>query len=179
MSPSTAIKSIRLAAEAGHDCFEDRRRVNGYVGTARDHDERWRRGRHQRGDAAGLWRASQAFMKYGRTGRETLRRMIEFHELWLRDVSGVDTSATLLGEGIDRAKKLDSRSVREATFGRITPGTRAAETDSATGDERSTPNRARPALAETAATATCATTGPPRRGSCPGVPPTSARRPSA
>jgi hypothetical protein len=25
-------------------------------------------------------------MKYGRTGRETLRRMIEFHELWLRDL---------------------------------------------------------------------------------------------
>ncbi len=39
-----------------------------------------------RGDPAGLWKASQAFMNYGRTGRETLRRMIEFHELWLRDL---------------------------------------------------------------------------------------------
>src|SRR5262249_30320287 len=39
-----------------------------------------------RRDPAGLWRASQGFMKYGRTGRETLRRMIEFHELWLRDL---------------------------------------------------------------------------------------------
>jgi DNA polymerase III subunit delta' len=39
-----------------------------------------------RGDAPGLWKASQAFMKYGRTGREALRRMIEFHELWLRDL---------------------------------------------------------------------------------------------
>jgi DNA polymerase-3 subunit delta' len=39
-----------------------------------------------RGDASGLWKASQNFMKYGRTGRETLRRMIEFHELWLRDL---------------------------------------------------------------------------------------------
>jgi DNA polymerase III gamma/tau subunit len=39
-----------------------------------------------RGDAQGLWIASQKFMKYGRTGRETLRRMIEFHELWLRDL---------------------------------------------------------------------------------------------
>ncbi len=39
-----------------------------------------------RGDAQGLWKASQGFMKYGRTGRETLRRMIEFHELWLRDL---------------------------------------------------------------------------------------------
>jgi hypothetical protein len=28
----------------------------------------------QRWDAPGLWKASQAFMKYGRTGRETLRR---------------------------------------------------------------------------------------------------------
>ena len=40
----------------------------------------------QRWDAPGLWKASQAFMKYGRTGRESLRRMIEFHELWLRDL---------------------------------------------------------------------------------------------
>jgi len=39
-----------------------------------------------RGDPSGLWRASQGFMKYGRTGREALRRMIEFHELWLRDL---------------------------------------------------------------------------------------------
>jgi DNA polymerase-3 subunit delta' len=39
-----------------------------------------------RGDSAGLWRAAQSFMNYGRTGRETLKRMIEFHELWLRDL---------------------------------------------------------------------------------------------
>ena len=39
-----------------------------------------------KGDARELWRASQKFMKFGRTGRETLRRMIEFHELWLRDL---------------------------------------------------------------------------------------------
>jgi len=39
-----------------------------------------------RGDAQGLWQASQRYMKYGRTGRETLRRMVEFHELWLRDL---------------------------------------------------------------------------------------------
>jgi DNA polymerase III subunit delta' len=39
-----------------------------------------------RGDAPGLWQASQRYMKFGRTGRETLRRMIEFHELWLRDL---------------------------------------------------------------------------------------------
>jgi DNA polymerase-3 subunit delta' len=39
-----------------------------------------------RGDAAGLWKAAQAFMAYGKTGRESLRRMIEFHALWLRDL---------------------------------------------------------------------------------------------
>jgi DNA polymerase-3 subunit delta' len=38
------------------------------------------------GDGGGLLRAVQAFMRYGRTGRETLRRMIEFHQLWLRDL---------------------------------------------------------------------------------------------
>lgn len=37
-------------------------------------------------DAAGLWKIAQGFMKYGRTGRETLRRMVEFHLLWLRDL---------------------------------------------------------------------------------------------
>jgi DNA polymerase-3 subunit delta' len=40
----------------------------------------------QRHDAAALWKAAQAYMKYGKTGRETLRRMIEFHQLWLRDL---------------------------------------------------------------------------------------------
>src|SRR5207244_4377710 len=29
---------------------------------------------------------SQGFMQYGKTGREALRRMIEFHQLWLRDL---------------------------------------------------------------------------------------------
>ncbi len=38
------------------------------------------------GDPAALWKAVQGFMRYGRTGRETLRRMAEFHELWLRDL---------------------------------------------------------------------------------------------
>jgi len=40
----------------------------------------------QRQAAPELWKAAQNFMRYGRTGRETLRRMIEFHELWLRDL---------------------------------------------------------------------------------------------
>jgi DNA polymerase-3 subunit delta' len=39
-----------------------------------------------RGDAAGLWRAAQGYMRYGRTGRESLRRMFEIHQLWLRDL---------------------------------------------------------------------------------------------
>jgi DNA polymerase-3 subunit delta' len=39
-----------------------------------------------RGDPAGLWKAAQGFMRFGRTGRETLRRTIEFHQLWLRDL---------------------------------------------------------------------------------------------
>jgi len=39
-----------------------------------------------RGASSDLWKAAQSFMSYGRTGRETLRRMIEFHELWLRDL---------------------------------------------------------------------------------------------
>jgi DNA polymerase III subunit delta' len=39
-----------------------------------------------RGDASGSWKAVQAFNRFGRAGRETLRRLIEFHELWLRDL---------------------------------------------------------------------------------------------
>jgi DNA polymerase III subunit delta' len=46
-----------------------------------------------RGDSAGLWRAAQSFMNYGRTGRETLKRMIEFHQLWLRDLLRAQTGA--------------------------------------------------------------------------------------
>ena len=39
-----------------------------------------------RKDAPGLWIAAQKFMSFGRTGRETLRLMVEFHQLWLRDL---------------------------------------------------------------------------------------------
>ena len=38
------------------------------------------------GDPAALWKAAQGFMSFGRTGRETLRRMVEFHQLRLRDL---------------------------------------------------------------------------------------------
>ena len=46
-----------------------------------------------RGDSPGLWRVAQQFMKYGKTGRERLRRMIELHELWLRDVLRIQAGA--------------------------------------------------------------------------------------
>lgn len=39
-----------------------------------------------RGDRVGLWKAVQGFTQFGRAGRESLRRMIEFHALWLRDL---------------------------------------------------------------------------------------------
>lgn len=39
-----------------------------------------------RGDTVSLWRAVQGFGRSGRGGRETLRRVIEFHALWLRDL---------------------------------------------------------------------------------------------
>jgi len=34
-----------------------------------------------KGDASGMWRGAQGFMNYGRTGREELRRAIEYHQL--------------------------------------------------------------------------------------------------
>ena len=39
-----------------------------------------------RGDPASLWKASQTFSRFGRAGREGLRLVIEFHQLWLRDL---------------------------------------------------------------------------------------------
>uniref|UniRef100_A0A832MK46 DNA polymerase III subunit delta n=1 Tax=Eiseniibacteriota bacterium TaxID=2212470 RepID=A0A832MK46_UNCEI len=50
-----------------------------------------------RRDPSALWSACQHYMKFGRTGRETLRRMVEFHQLWLRDLLraryGMDAAA--------------------------------------------------------------------------------------
>ncbi|HTR97017.1 MAG TPA: hypothetical protein VMH61_03865 [Candidatus Acidoferrales bacterium] len=40
----------------------------------------------RRRDLSGLWKAAQGATQFGRAGRESLRRAIEFHELWLRDV---------------------------------------------------------------------------------------------
>ena len=39
-----------------------------------------------RGDPAALWKAVQGMTNFGRAGREMLRRMVEFHQLWLRDL---------------------------------------------------------------------------------------------
>jgi DNA polymerase-3 subunit delta' len=39
-----------------------------------------------RGDAAGLWKAATAMTRFGKAGRETLRQMVEFQQLWLRDL---------------------------------------------------------------------------------------------
>jgi len=39
-----------------------------------------------RGDPAALWKAVQGMNRFGRAGREALRRMVEFHQLWLRDL---------------------------------------------------------------------------------------------
>ena len=39
-----------------------------------------------RGEPAALWKSVQGVTRFGKAGRETLRGMIEFHELWLRDL---------------------------------------------------------------------------------------------
>jgi DNA polymerase-3 subunit delta' len=39
-----------------------------------------------RGQPAELWRLAQGATRFGKVGRESLRRSIEYHELWLRDV---------------------------------------------------------------------------------------------
>ncbi len=39
-----------------------------------------------RGDMAALWKAAQGASRYGKSGREALRRTIEFQQLWLRDL---------------------------------------------------------------------------------------------
>lgn len=39
-----------------------------------------------RGDPTALWKAVQGMTNFGRTGREPLRRMVEFQQLWLRDL---------------------------------------------------------------------------------------------
>jgi len=48
-----------------------------------------------RQDPAALWVAAQKFMNYGRTGRDRLRAMADFHLLWLRDVLRASCGAPL------------------------------------------------------------------------------------
>lgn len=47
-----------------------------------------------RGNAGDMWKGCQAFMSYGRTGREEIRRALEYHQLWLRDVLRARHGAT-------------------------------------------------------------------------------------
>lgn len=39
-----------------------------------------------RGDVRAAWRVAQGTAKFGKAGRESLRRALEFHQLWLRDL---------------------------------------------------------------------------------------------
>jgi DNA polymerase-3 subunit delta' len=74
----------------------------------------------ERRDAFALWKASQTFMNYGKTGRETLRHMLEFHELWLRDLLRVRYGAPAemlanrdkLDELRRQARQIDATEVR-------------------------------------------------------------------
>lgn len=73
-----------------------------------------------RGDPSGLWSAAQKFMNYGKTGRETLRRMADFHLLWLRDLlrvrCGVPAESLVFAEKAGdlrkQAETLDANEIR-------------------------------------------------------------------
>jgi len=73
-----------------------------------------------RGDPAGLWKSAQNFMKFGRVGRESLRRMLEIHQLWLRDLLRVKAGAAREAlahrdreaELHRQAERLDPREIR-------------------------------------------------------------------
>lgn len=71
-----------------------------------------------RGAPADLWKASQAFMRFGRTGREALRRMLEFQRLWLRD---------LLRARYGAPKELLANQDREREIQRLAPTIDATE----------------------------------------------------
>jgi DNA polymerase-3 subunit delta' len=71
-----------------------------------------------RGTPADLWKASQGFMRYGRTGREALRRMLEFQRLWLRD---------LLRARYGAPKELLANQDREREIQRLAPTLDATE----------------------------------------------------
>ena len=66
-----------------------------------------------RGDVFGLWKAAQGQARFGRSGRESLRRSIEFHELWLRDVlrAGCGAPSEMLANR-DRERELRDQAGR-------------------------------------------------------------------
>jgi DNA polymerase-3 subunit delta' len=65
------------------------------------------------GNAGGLWISAQKFMAYGKTGREKLRRMVEFHQLWLRDLLRSRYGAPVeLLVNRDRVKEIQSLAAR-------------------------------------------------------------------
>jgi len=73
-----------------------------------------------RADAGALWKAVQGMTRFGKAGRETLRGIVEFHELWLRDLLRARYGAPrerLVNrdrEAVIRqqAKSLDAREIR-------------------------------------------------------------------
>lgn len=74
----------------------------------------------RRGDPAALWSAAQKYMKFGRTGRDALRRMVEFHQLRLRDLLRIrytGEDAVLANSDLERAlrdeaAKVDATEIR-------------------------------------------------------------------
>jgi DNA polymerase III subunit delta' len=71
-----------------------------------------------RGDAAGLWKAAQSMTRFGKAGRETLRQMVEFQQLWLRD---------LLRARYDAPRESLVNRDREAEIRRLAPKVSAEE----------------------------------------------------
>ena len=71
-----------------------------------------------RGDPAALWRATQGLTRFGGGGRERLRLLIEFHQLWLRD---------LLRARYGAPREALVHRDREAEIRRLAPGADAAE----------------------------------------------------
>ena len=63
-----------------------------------------------RGDAVGLWKATQSLTRFGRAGRETLRTLIEFHQLWLRDLLRARWDATR-DELVNRDREKEIREI--------------------------------------------------------------------
>jgi DNA polymerase-3 subunit delta' len=61
-----------------------------------------------RGDAAALWKAATSMTRFGKAGRETLRQMVEFQQLWLRDLLRARYGAAR-DELVNRDREVDIR----------------------------------------------------------------------